>query len=166
MSGVLTNYSVDAPEHSNVELNLMTERDNRLNAESQTFRKWQFLPWDQKSTTGVSLAKWEQITVTLIRARDPQSGTLVVQATLGFRLSGLGYASASAHGGKSLYVSIWFRDKNEGLLEAWHVTESLKVNCGDKNRYLEFKAPMVSPDWYDLLASCIIIQDGSNWSSC
>ena len=96
-SGVLTNKS-DQPPESGLRTSLSVPIDKEVitvPAETKTFRSWAqgggplqtgaVEKWILRSSDSTALAALGTITVTLLRATDPQTQALFVQATLGFR---------------------------------------------------------------------------------
>jgi hypothetical protein len=135
-------------------------------AESKTFRTWEILlPWVLRSTSRTALASLDNITVTVLRAVDPQTGGFVVEGTFAFRQSSLGWKTLVTEGPAALVVRIEFLDSRDGVLETWKVSTSHIVSCRDADLFFSFKVNL-RPDWYDILAGAVIIIDPHTWRAC
>jgi hypothetical protein len=134
----------------------------RVAAESRTFTNWEQLPWKLFSTTSVLLATLDGLNVNFVRATDPDTGILVVFATILYRKSSNGW-TLSQNTNTPLRVLI--ENDAGGLLEDWEVTSTFEVDCGDAGQFVGFKQTF-RPDWFDLATKVIVVIGATTWFKC
>ena len=165
-TGPLTNASDGGPllgRKDTADFRVASGRLVAAAAESKTFITWEHRPkWELQSGDGRVVAVLDQLIVTLVRAPDPQTGNLVVFATVEFRQTSKGWQIFPNH---PVTLRILLQNEQNGLLEEWGVATTHVVSCGDAEEYRTYKQTF-RPDWYDLLTRAVVIINPAKWHVC
>ena len=167
LSAVLSNVSVGPPSVASHKLeegaDVLAGMQVGALATSKTFRNWQFLPWTLAATNGTNLFRLDNITVTFVKAPDPDTGVEKVFATIYFRQTSLGWRAGYGTNGPA--IRVFPLNAAEGLLQEWVGWPNAVFACGENGEYKTAR-DVFRPDWYDLVEKVAIVLENTTWYSC